>query len=138
MLRSLGSVEGDMLANQLGIPPGTFSSLSHDERMNRYTSAVVRGYVHQPNTPVLSALRERFQSDQEIEIRKDSVLDIEGYIPNVSEVCVNSWMRRYELEDWEVSQMVESILNVRVGQTYALSGFAKIYHVDYGMAYVDD
>lgn len=151
MLRSLGSVEDDLLPRTIGANKSDFAKMTHDERINRFVGAVVAGHVHEHSTPLLAALRARFtplgatliSSDEPVwakEIRKDSVsLEFEPELEERSrglELDVDSWMRRYGLEAHEVSEMVAAISDVRVGQHYKCTGFAKIYSVDYDVEYL--
>lgn len=138
MLRSLGSVENDLLAHTLCVTNNEFSNMSHDERINRFVGAVVAGHVHEHPTPVLTALRRRFPSQVGLEIRKDSIsLEFEPALAEAGVVIdVDSWMRRYDLFPHEVDEMVAAISTIRVGLRCKCTGFAKIYHVDYDMEYL--
>jgi hypothetical protein len=138
MLRSLGSVENDLLAHTIGTTSNEFSNMTHDERIDKFVGAVVAGHVHEHPTPVLAALRRRFPTQGGLEIRKDSVsLEFEPALAETGVVIdVDSWMRRYNLLPHEVDEMVAAISTIRVGMRCKCSGFAKIYHVDYDMEYL--
>lgn len=137
MLRSLGSVDDDLLPNTIGESRQSFARMTHDERINKFVGAVVAGHKHEHPTPILEALRSRFPSQGNLEIRKDSVhLEFEPSLEERVQECaidVNSWMRRYGLLEHEVSEMVAAISDIRVGQHYKCTGFAKIYATDYGV-----
>jgi len=146
MLRSLGSVQDDLLPRSLCVDSKTFSTMTNEERISMFTGAVVAGHVHEPSSPILDALRARFPSqgiNQELlgktlEFRKGSASSEFDNTHDSGEIVdVTSWMRRYDLTEYEVDEMVAAISQLRVGHHYRCTGFAKIYAVDYDMAFIE-
>lgn len=127
-LRSLGCVEDDLDARQLGVSPAAFQSMSHAERCDRFVSSVVAGLVWEPSNPIIDALRRRFPGGTASE-QPDWTPRFDGRDSSNTEAI----MARYGLSSSEIEKLVQQIDLLRVGDVCPSSAVAKIFSVDYGV-----
>jgi len=144
LLRSLGSIEGDMTAKMLNVSDATFNNMSWDERMDIFTTGVVNGYAPEPGNCILSALRARFAygtvvvpagtvisvllqtnenggGQQEMENRSGLQID------NVS-LC-----RRYDIQEYDLDLLCSHIRSLQLGHDSITRAVGQIYSTDYGV-----
>jgi hypothetical protein len=151
VLRSLGSVEDELSAKQLGVSQSMFTSMSNNDRMQRFFSSVIEGWKNETGNSILNALRERFNSSSSAEVveinKHDSLKHV--FSPNneeskeqagfansngsFSESSDAGLFLRYGLNSDEISELVSLIKNIQLGMHVSCDALAKIYHVDYGM-----
>jgi len=133
LLRSLGTLEGDLLPSTLGFSVNQvdlFNSLSWDERMCIYISAIINGYKNHVSHPILDALRARFCRDDFV-IDSSDVVTVEGIKHTASPIRVDSWMRRYSLTRDELDELIADICTIRLGRISTTRAMAKILNLDY-------
>jgi len=146
IFRKLGSVDGDMTHDQLGMDVIEFRSLTSEERMNRFWAGVVLGLKNEPPNRILNALRERFSSSNfKITESMLSFLHNEQKDSYYSHFrtekhgdCTDSVMRRYGLNCEDVDELVDVILDLHVGQRWKLRAVAQFYKTDYGVSGILD
>lgn len=135
MLRNLGKIWETIQPRHLGIGKLEFDRLTVAERADRFFSAVVAGWKHEPSCPILSALRRRFSSEviPGLEVLPDSIkylftdyADYSGF--DVSEGVI----RRYRLQSYQIDELVSKIDNIRLGHRAVCSALQPIYSADYG------
>jgi hypothetical protein len=130
IIRNFGKVDGDLCAHHLGVDSTTFIHMPLAERFNRFFSAVVMSYKHEPSSPILLALRQKFN------FRCDVEVEFEGFVQNTSNnadknLDTSSLLRRYPGVDFDaISQIISSL---EVGDVVVDHGFTTIYEVDYGL-----
>jgi len=137
LLRSLGSVDGTMHAEMLGWDQLRFNMSTYSERMDTFVSNVVMGYKHEPSNPILTALRNRFNSHTTSVIQSDkSAVRTIGVMRETFAhwTCdEESFKRRYSLSNAELEELINQIAHIQVGQIYSSEAISKIYKQDYGL-----
>jgi len=134
ILRSFGSIEGDMDARMLNLTVGEFRSLSWPERMERFLQGVVKGLKNEHAGPVLVALRQRFMTESNFEVitrYSEEVTESEYSKPNIKR---ESWLRRYDMSEIQLQELEFVIHNLKLGMEVATFGAACIYTADYGVS----
>lgn len=135
MLRNLGKVWETIQPRHLGIGKPEFDTLTINQRCDKFFSAVIKGWVHEPSCPIIDALRERFSSEviSGFEVKHDSLTfvfteysDYSSY--NVSAGCI----ARYRLTTSQVDELVSKIRNLQLGHVAVASALTSIYEKDYG------
>lgn len=141
VLRSLGTLEGDMNARQLNLSNKEFIEMSWQDRMDEYLSAVILGLVHEPHNPILDALRARFCKDfsgRVVTQEHNKILAkftevVSARVNNDWVVDSNSFNVRYSLNDFQLETLVSQIAASKLGATYASKACASIFASDYGV-----
>lgn len=140
IFRNLGKVYGDMTAKQLGMSTSEFSTLTNEQRGEKFISGVVRGYVNEPSSSVLTALRNRFDTDCEDIIDEDSIPFYQRGGQNLgpdprSDFTLddNFFWQRYGIEDHQITEFVNQIDECKIGSVISNHFLSKIYAVDYGL-----
>lgn len=139
-MRSLGSIQDDLVADHLGMEPSIFARTLPEERMNLFVGGVVGGWRHEAGNSILGALRKRFPTRvAEVVVEKfkhytvSEITDIMDY----SDEFDDGWlMARYDLDASELLEIVRAIDNCQLGDEFHLVGMAKIFKKDYGLTYV--
>lgn len=141
ILRSLGTVEDDLTEVQLNIPHSLFCSLTNEERITRFTTAVVNGWKYEPTNPILRALRARFSSvTDEVKVHDSLtfVFDADKPIDYSHLDNTDAIIARYGLTECEIDELARVISSIRIGQTIRTTAYSKIMAVDYGVKYVEE
>jgi hypothetical protein len=133
ILRSMGSVDDELVARQLGWSQSQFVASTMTQRMQTFFSAVVGGWVHESGNSILNALRERFCSSYTEVIEHDSISQVFGETIQRTGSSDTGLFLRYGLSQGEIDEAVTLIRNTQLGMHMACSAFSKIYHVDYGI-----
>lgn len=133
ILRSLGSVEDELVARQLGWSQAQFLASTMEQRMEAFFSAVIAGWVHESGNSILNALRTRFNSSFTEVIKHDSLTYVFEDFVHRGGSSDDGLYHRYGLTQDEIDEAVSLILNIRLGMHVSCTAFAKIYHVDYGL-----
>lgn len=154
VLRNLGSIDGPVTANRFGWTQEEFYLASHQQRMHRMVSGIVRGLVHEPPSALLDALRVRFADDSAPvpELGYSWALfnasapgcNVDGRDVAASSVRLTSSpasagavdraiVRRYALQDDEYEQLVDLLSGISVGQKASSHAAGKMYEFDYGL-----
>jgi hypothetical protein len=140
--RSLGSVEDNLTALKLGMTESNFYSLTYAERMDAFVTGVVRGFVHEPSSLLMDALRSRFNYSTDMVFDTISMerhgLPV-GAVLNPTYVAdEHSICRRYDVTLDQLRTLADDLKIIRVGQIYASSTLGAIYKTDYGLEPVSD
>lgn len=134
ILRSLGSVDDELVATQLGWPQSKFLASTMAQRMEAFFSAVIGGWVNESSNSIMDALRERFSSSFTEVIEHDSLKNVfteDRVVRNGK--SDDGLFNRYGLNQDEIDEAVSLIKNLQLGMHVSCAAFAKIYHVDYGV-----
>jgi len=134
ILRSLGQVQDELTHVQLGCSVSEFRTLRHEERMERFFTRVVQGWVNEPANEVMMALRDRFNTTGHSEVQYEDSYSIKetGFYKCAASHASNV-RQRYDLTSDELTELLYIIRTVKLGGSYACSALAKIYHRDYGV-----
>jgi hypothetical protein len=137
VLRSLGTMEGDMEPKHIGLTQSEFWFLSEQEKAERFFGGVVQGDRNEPTDPVMQALRERFPTGAVHYHRDISAADVVLEHADLAQVVISedSWLRRYGITSSQLNELLEVIRHVRVGMHSRTHAAAAAFCVDYG---VDD
>jgi len=142
ILRQLGSICGDLTAEQLGISSEEFLSMSHAERMDRAFSIVIAAYCNEPSSVLLDAFRIRFPLVSAKKIARGSTLfpltDHSEWVSGEGDrsSCVVdevSMALRYGCTPSDFQYLANLVLDLQVGDMISLDLIAKIFAVDYGV-----
>jgi len=137
IFKNFGDLEDDMQATQLGVSHAEFCSMSNSVRCDAFMAGVVKGWKNESSNPILKALRERFVSKSNLEVKHDSLIHVFDEVPDHSMYDNSDAIRsRYGLTSEEIWELVEQISNVKVGQHYSSYAMAKIMELDYGVGFV--
>ncbi len=135
ILRGFGVVEDDLVARQLGMQPSEFATLTTTQRMDLFFSAVIKGWKNEPSNAIMQALRTRFNSNVSVEVKHDSLNFVFQDEVDQSVMLNDSHLfNRYGLTSDEVTELVQHIDRLVLGDVVSLSAIAKILAVDYGAA----
>jgi hypothetical protein len=143
LLRSMGTLDDELTPTQLCVSNPEFVAMTMNQRMMRFFSSVMEGWKNEPSNSILNALRERFNSDHSVvevveKLKHDSLKYVlpesVDYSSTFSDVGI---IARYGLSSDEISDAVELIRNIQLGQVVSCTAFSKIYHVDYGLPLPD-
>lgn len=149
IFRSFGSVEGDMVAEMVGLTALEFSELSWNERWDLFASRVVAGLVHEPDSVVLRALRsrypltpKRYESWSEVSFAKDRLQYGGSYVTgdvNLADEQVEdvSLARRYGISVAEMEELASQINASAFGDVFPSSAVGAFFKVDYGLGKYD-
>lgn len=155
VLRSLGSIEGDLEPKHFGVTPSEFRAIPIQDRMDRFLGGVIKGLVHEPESRVMCALRSRFvdRGETTLDIRR-GVLEVSGSVPSSryersaflgigdamrmkdrskSVLCEESLCRRYDIAQGDIDELVGHILEMKLGSVSVTAAATNFYRVDYGV-----
>lgn len=145
IFRSFGSVEGDMVAEMVGLEPKDFSAMGWDERWDLFGSRVVAGLINEPSSIVLQALRQRYPlTPKRFDTWSDVTfgnerLQIGGFeMTGVSEggkVTLDnmSLTRRYDTSVQEMEMLASQILASKFGDVFPSAAVGAFFKIDYGL-----
>jgi hypothetical protein len=135
ILRGLGRVEDDLDHIKCNVTHAEFLAMTHEQRINLYTSNVIKGWKNEPSNPIMTALRQRFNSSN-TEITPDSIKYVAPAEHDLSHMDNTSALfERYGLTTDEITELVQVILHVKVGHQSRTTAVAKILNVDYGVTW---
>jgi hypothetical protein len=134
LFRSLGSVAGDLSREKLGVTPAEFVVMPVYEKVDRFVSGVVNGWVHQPSHRLIDALRRRFNyNTKAIHLNwLSEQLEQEGF--SDFEVPENSILNRYDITDSDITFLVSHISQMSVGKVSITIAATQFFLVDYGLS----
>jgi len=142
-LRSLGHVDRNLTSDQLGLSeqPELFRNMPFSQRFDIYQGGVIGGWVHEPSSLIMDALRTRFPSKGNFEIKHNSCenlftqesMKIDKPILHDNGV-EQAIMNRYRCEYSELQEVADSLKNLRIGRFLHNDLINKILKVDYGMS----
>lgn len=135
VLRSFGTMSGDMQARHLGLDQPSFWALSDHDKAERFFAGVVAGDKNEPMCPIQAALRSRFPVGQPNPLRDMSAGDYVLETQDLQHITIDesSFMRRYGVREWELQLLTSCIDHIRVGSHTATTAAAAFYAVDYGV-----
>lgn len=144
IVRNLGAVDGDLCARQVNLENAAFKVLPWIDRINLFSSGVVRGHKHEPRSVIMDALRQRFSTGElVIEPVYSELLSKPFYPEEVGmrssvlaenmEIELSSLNRRYDLYGNELSDLATAILNLEVGDDLVSEAVTAFNRVDYGL-----
>lgn len=155
VLRSLGSIEGDLEPKHFGVTAAEFALIPIQDRMDRFLGGVVRGLVHEPKSRVLDALRSRFVVTGETALdTRRGVTEVSGPVPSCDYersvslgvdraislkdrsnrvLCEESFCRRYGITQGDVDELVGHIQQTKLGSVSVTCATTNFYRVDYGV-----
>lgn len=148
ILRKMGIVDGDLTPTVLNLSPLVCERMTMEERFEARMSGVVRGWKNEPSSPIMDALRMRFNCTVVDEVVPDCIEHIfvdtnSRYATaerlevndtgDYSKYSTNNLQRRYGMSKTEILEIVEAIRDIRVGQIICTTGIAKMFSVDYGL-----
>lgn len=117
IFRSLGVVDGELNPIQFGLSKSQFRTKSYSDLFEIALKMRVDGLVNEPTSPVLCALRVRVNG---------------GVFPSSFQITQQDLYERYMCSSSEVSELINFILNLKLGDFIVCSFLEKIFSVDYG------
>lgn len=117
ILRSFGIVDGKPSAKHFNLTEREFKSKSQSELFQILLVNLVQGLKNEPFSPLKAAFHDRLYG-----VSPPCVV-------TVDDVC-----ERYNLDEWELEELLIAIRNVKLGDVVVCSALNKIFHVDYGCA----
>lgn len=135
IFRGFGLIDGDLSPEKINKNPDQFRLMSWADRFECYCRGVVAGLVHEPITPVLTALRLRFPlRDEEKPIMVSNALFAHESVDRGGLVIdMVSFHERYGTDDQEIESLCEKIRGLQFGQMISDRAIAKFFHLDYGL-----
>ncbi len=132
IFRSLGAVDGDLTAVQLGMTKSQFRLASYSTKMERFVGGVIEGLKHEPRSIIMDALRQRFPPTGSTNIPPPS-FNMDTSERSNSYIPTESLIERYGGCDAEYQLLAEQILKVCLGDVIYSPLVAKFLSVDYGL-----
>lgn len=145
IFRGFGSLEGDMVAEMVGLSVEEFRVLSWSERWDLFASRVVAGLVHEPSSLVLDALRSRFRSTPKHfdawsgvdygndRIQYGGVIETGQVSGREDVIDPVSLARRYGCSVFDLEQLVSIINASKFGDVIPSEAVSCFACVDYGV-----
>jgi len=115
IFRSLGLVDGELTSVRLGVTKEEFSKMSYSDMFEKVLLTRVEGLVHEPGSVIINALRSRvgFKSIQE-------------------DISVQDIIERYGGEEYEIHDLCDKILSLKLGDVVVSQFLERIFSFDYG------
>lgn len=139
LFRNFGKLSGDLEAKQLSssLTQQEFHDMSWNTKMDMYCGSVVAGWVHEPHSRILDALRARFPQRNDIVIKDESydlIVDIDrSSFSSVDDaICT-----RYNIDKSDIDYLCDQIHSIRVGDKCVSTAVAQFLHIDYGVGYAE-
>jgi len=147
IFRSFGSVEGDMESKHLNMDDNKFKMTPWEDRLEIFASSVVRGYVHEPQSIIMDALRARFNKsgtfvncekftesvcgEQTTELNSECFIsgcDRANVVLDPISICT-----RYDIGEADLHELSSHILNIQLGEDSVTDAVTGFFLVDYGV-----
>jgi len=145
IFRSFGSVEGDMVAEMVGLDVDDFKALSWSERWDLFGSRVIAGLVNEPSSIILRALRQRysctpknFSSWSEVDFARERL-----QYGGIQETGCDDWSketidpsslaRRYDCSVYDLECLASQIRASAFGDVYPSVAVSNFFRTDYGV-----
>lgn len=152
VFRSLGKVEDCLDHIKLGVTPSQYALMSYSEMMDRFWSSVVKGFIHQPQSVIFDALRDRFNVEVPA-IASGSVLtkildlsydekilryefgEPAGFFLDCSHYTLDteSLCKRYDCTCDDLTALASMITALALGRSQLSIAVDCFYKVDYGL-----
>jgi len=138
IFRNFGSVEGDLTHEHLGVSAEIFAGMSPQEKGEKFMQCVVASYKHEPNTLVMNALRRRFDPRDSRSYKLHNLmfeddLSLSHQEPVTEIVGTQSLEARYEIIPLELTDFVNNIAHMKIGDIMSHSALAAFYKLDYDL-----
>jgi len=145
IFRGFGSLEGDMVADMVGLSVEEFKVMDWSERWDLFASRVIAGLVNEPSSVILKALRSRFSHTprhhsawSELTFAKERIQYggiIEAGEGNNGEDIIDdlSLARRYGCTVYDLEVLASQIANSKFGDVYPSEAVSAFAEVDYGV-----
>lgn len=137
--RSLGTVEGDLTHDQVGMTMSEFKTSTWARRMDRFVSTVIAGLQHEPSSCVLKSLRDRFSQQVPVEtdaqrdlLTQHGLHDTDKLDRSTKVLDPESLARRYDCDVSELDDLANANKQIAFGWEYVNEAVAAFYRVDYG------
>jgi hypothetical protein len=129
ILRSLGSVEGDLDHIKLGITKTAFRAMTWEKRFEARVAGVVTGLKNEPGNIILDALRKRFKGGVAINDRFQMNHNNRSHM----HISLAQLQERYGCTRVEWENLAMRIERITYGSEIKDPVLASIYEVDYGL-----
>jgi len=130
VLRSFGKFFGDMEPKMLNMTLKEFMATSWSTRFEIYCSNVIAGYVHEPSSILMDALRERFRSPTS---KVESSCFVEKDTIQVKRVSDSSLAARYGVTESDLKVLADQIRSLALGTIIVSETLTAIYNIDYSL-----
>lgn len=132
IFRGLGSCDSDLDHIKLNVSPQAFNLMNNEDRMELFISNVVRGYKNEPSSSIMNALRKRF-SNSNADVLTDYDIHVGGSKDHSGVTLPDEFIiARYGCASYELSEIVNAITELQLGDIISSSGIAKFLAKDYG------
>lgn len=129
VMRSLGSVDGDLDHIKLSTTKKAFRAMTWEERFEKRVAGVVAGLKNEPGNIILDALRKRFREGVEINDR----FQMNHTNRSHEYITTSQLQERYGGTRVEWENLASKIAKIKYGSEITDSVLASIYEVDYGL-----
>lgn len=133
ILRSLGSIDGDITAKMINVKKSAFKSMSYEEKMEAFMANVVAGLVHEPRSLIMDALRKRFPPPAPNSSSIFHSLFHTTESRSHHEVPIKSFQARYGGDECEWYDLAHLISELRFGCHAPSSLLGAVMKTDYGL-----
>jgi hypothetical protein len=136
IIKNFGTVDGNLLPTHFP----TLTSKEFKELLvtneqllaDWYFGSVMEGYKNEPSNVIIDALRSRFPPPKHKAIIREEFITVNKGPNTYPAVPTEQLKLRYDFEDYEISEMVQIIHDIKIGIAVTHSGFGKIMEKDYG------
>jgi hypothetical protein len=115
LLRSLGSLDGDLSCEQVGVTKAVWKTKTLSHWLWVFARNVVMSMKHEPGNIILNALRALFEIPQH-----------DDYIPT------SELQNRYGMDVCDYEELAQKISRLECGAILSCDLLTMIFHVDYG------
>lgn len=147
LLRSFGSVMGDLTSEQIGVGVEEFRNMTWQEKMDTFLAGVVRGLVNEPASALLDALRERFLSGTHLNgylggavvTDPSRNLELSWSDAKIGDLRIDpgSLSARYEITSDDLNELCSHIKQLLIGDESTTKAAAQFYRMDYGVSVIE-
>jgi len=142
IVRGFGTVYGHLEPHHFSMPTTQFNELmrtkaGHVYLLENFLGSIVASYVHEPNSAVLRAFRERFDVTAVTVTSKQQehlIQSSESFPP----IPVEFYHNRYGLNETDIDELVSQIHELKIGTFFYSEAVKKFLEVDYGYDKDDD
>jgi len=137
ILTSFGTYGGDISHAVLGLSPAAFAALDVRARWDMFVRGVVAGLIHEPASPIVTALRQRFPGGRVLthsnaDEKFKYELGLSGGDNSQSVIPVEEFVERYGCTVAEWNDFADCLRNIQYGDVLSHKVMDYIRHKDYG------
>lgn len=137
ILTSFGTYGGDISHAVLGLSPAAFAALDVRARWDMFVRGVVAGLVHEPASPIVTALRQRFPGGRvlthsNVDEKFKYELGLSGGDNSQCVIPVEEFVERYGCTVAEWNDFADCLRNIQYGDVLEHKVMDYIRHKDYG------